>query len=197
MQNPILIHHHHSLIAHAKIGNLPNSKAMQRQYQRWAVRQLLHYALHQHPSDYAALSLKDNCHPYTLIDNTGTVHFFVSFSHSNDTVALIVSPTPCGIDIETSPISSFVAKRFFHCNEQAAINHLPSTAQAVARLRLWQIKESYAKAKASTLSQTLSYDFSNILPAILHHQPISPHNPHTIHQIYQGEHWLALTLQSN
>lgn len=195
MQNPAIIYHAHQVLI--ATANLPTHKAtthkQQRQQQRDTVRQLLAYCLSYYP-DY--LEFQGNTHPYYLFDPSQNKKFFVSFSHSHHQVALIITPSPCGIDIEHSPISPQIAHRFFHPNELNLLNSLSADTQAFARLKLWQLKESFAKASVSTLSSTLSQDFSDILQNILYHQPINPNNIYSIHQIYQDKQWLALTLSS-
>lgn len=214
MHRPTIICHQQTLIAYAKpscLHNYPhntphenlygNKKALHRQAQRQAVRQLLSDCL----SNDACLALypqklqlKDDCYPYQLIDSHGKPILFVSFSHSQDEVALMVASSFCGIDIEQSAISPQIAQRFFHPSELGFLHSLPSSWQAYARLRLWQIKECYAKASLSTLSCTLSQDFSVILQAILSNQPTIclADNPYAICWLYQKDNWLALRLLS-
>ncbi len=213
MQHPIITHHAHQvLIASADISSPSTNKAtthkQQRQQQRHTVRQLLSYCLSYYP-DY--LEFQSDTHPYYLFNHTHNKKFFVSFSHSRHQVALIIAPTPCGIDIEHSPISQEIVHRFFHSNEIALLDSLPTNTQAFARLKLWQLKESFTKASVTTLSQTLSQDFSQIVATLFtttllnhhylchsHDNPShvikAPNNPYAITYLYDTNYHLALTL---
>lgn len=147
---------------HAKKSALNKStlsKSVLRHAQRTAVRQLLYYCQTQFYSDYAFF---DSTYPYCL-DN-GNNRYWVSFSHSQHMVALIISANACGIDIEYSTISSSVAKRFFHSNELAILSNHPNPAHA--RQLFWQIKECFAKLYNTTLSHTISQDYGLFLSTL-------------------------------
>lgn len=158
-------HSHRALIAKATITAPPKSKKNLHHAQKLAVRQLLHYCQTQFYSDYTFF---EQIYPYHLSKNingdNGINRYFVSFSHSQDTVALIISPNVCGIDVEHAFISNQIAKRFFHPNElQALIQHKTPNQ---ARKKLWQIKECFAKLNNTTLSCTITQDYHLFLSAI-------------------------------
>lgn len=145
-----------TLIAHAQMLSAEQS------LQSKAVRELLDIVL-KHSSKQAILD--ESNFPYRLIDDN-TPKQFVSFSHSNDYVALIISPYPCGIDVETRAISQVVAQRFFSHHENLCLQAYPADTQATYRQMLWQLKESWIKLNGGTLTQGLGVDFGQYLTDI-------------------------------
>ncbi|OOS26800.1 hypothetical protein B0681_00070 [Moraxella porci DSM 25326] len=119
-----------------------------------AVRALLDVVL-THFDQQAILD--ESSFPYRLMANG--YHSFVSFSHSQDCVALIISPYPCGIDVETRVISQAVAQRFFGQHENLILYSYPSDTQAIYRQILWQLKEAWIKLHGGTLTQGMGVDF--------------------------------------
>lgn len=131
------------------------TKAKLHTLQRQAVRKLL--------AKYQNDALFIERHPYQLL---GKKRRFVSFSHSGNKVALIISPAPCGIDIETRPIGCHVAERFFHPNELDYIASFANNEKSTVIKQLWQIKECMVKLQNTTLSQLISQDMTEYDKAI-------------------------------
>jgi 4'-phosphopantetheinyl transferase len=110
-------------------------------------------------------TLDDSNFPYRLmVDNEA--QDFVSFSHSADCVALIISPYPCGVDVEMRAISQAVAKRFFSHQENICLENYPADIQVIHRQILWQLKESWIKLNGGTLTQGMGVDFGQYLTDI-------------------------------
>lgn len=120
-----------AIIAHARMTSADPS------LQSKAVRTLLDVVLIH--LDQQAL-LDESSFPYRLMADSH--HSFVSFSHSKDCVALIISPYSCGIDVETRAISQAVAVRFFGQHENLTLQSYPSDTQAIYRQILLAIKRS-------------------------------------------------------
>ncbi|WP_078254940.1 4'-phosphopantetheinyl transferase family protein [Moraxella pluranimalium] len=135
-----------------------------------AVRELLYLVLSRLGKQSV---LSDDNFPYRLMADAQTQEF-VSFSHSRDCVALIISPYPCGVDVEIRPISQAVAKRFFSYHENLYLQNYPTDTQAIYRQILWQLKESWIKLNGGTLTQGMGVDFGQYL---VH---IHPQNDSTI-----------------
>lgn len=154
----LTLHYHHNnhLIATAHLTK--SSRPMQSQ----GVRKLLAWCLVQFFPTY---QLNDTTHPYRLVSPDKPA-LFVSFSHSKEKVALIIAPTPCGIDIELRPISQQIAERFFHANELSLLNSLSHDKQHTTRLTLWQLKECLVKAQNSTLAQVISQDMTPFIQSL-------------------------------
>lgn len=91
-----------------------------------------------------------------------------SLSHSPDAVACVVTQdAACGIDVEslTRKIDVFaLARRTTSVTERKALLALPISDRRALFLRLWTLKEAYAKAIGSGLSipfNSLSFDLAN------------------------------------
>lgn len=157
MHTPTLHYHHNNcLIATAHLTK--PSRPIQSQ----GVRELLAWCLAQFFPTY---QLNDTTHPYRLVSPDKPA-LFVSFSHSSTQVALIIAPTPCGIDIELRPISQQIAERFFHTNELSLLNSLSQDKQHATRLTLWQLKECLVKVHNSTLAQVISQDMTPLVQSL-------------------------------
>lgn len=154
--SPILYQDNQTLIALACLTHTKIDKSTQNQLQKKAVRHLLSLCMAEKFNGY---QLQETCYPYQLTQINNRP-FFICFSHSGNRLALIVSPTPCGIDIEIRSISHRIAKRFFHPNELDYIASTPTHQQSDVRCLLWQIKESMVKLTGSTLSQLISQDMT-------------------------------------
>lgn len=151
MHTPSLHYHqNHCLIATAHISNAT------RPTQSQGVRKLLAWCLAQFFPNY---QLNDTNYPYRLV-SPDKPPLFISFSHSQTQVALIIAPTPCGIDIELRPISQEIAERFFHANEFALLNRINQNKQHTIRQALWQPKECSVKTHNNTLAQVISQDIT-------------------------------------
>lgn len=152
-----------TLIALACFKQNQTDKSAQRQLQKKAIRQLLSLCM---TDKFGGYQLDEACHPYQIIQKNKP-SFFVSFSHSGNKVALIISPTPCGIDIETNSVGYHIAKRFFHQNELRYIAGLANSEKDKATTLLWQIKECMVKLQNTTLSQLISQDMSEYAKALM------------------------------
>ncbi len=160
------VHYYHkqgqaqTLVASASFA--PINKPL-REQQRQTVRQLLQLCQQHY---YPDTQFADTCYPYTLCNANNERHF-VSFSHSDNQVAVAIAPTACGVDIELGVISLKIAKRFFHCNELVLIELLNGEQQLFALKILWQLKECLAKVHNTGLYKTLSQDLSDWLSIII------------------------------
>ncbi|MET0382051.1 MAG: 4'-phosphopantetheinyl transferase superfamily protein, partial [Burkholderiaceae bacterium] len=70
-------------------------------------------------------------------------------SHTTGLLAIAVSRTTIGVDIETveRPVEVNLASRFFAPAESAALDALHPSSRPRRFLELWTLKESYAKAR--------------------------------------------------
>lgn len=166
--------------------------ASTRQRQRMFVRLLLQALIAQEPSlqDYR---LMDDKFPYQL-KKPNSPKFFVSFSHSNNKVALVVSKRTCAIDIELNPVSERVAERYFHSQEKNHLLTLDEDTAQLVRNRLWQLKECFVKLKNSQhLTLELKRNHARIAP-LLQTAPSTKltaiHPDH--HQIVAKDEWLIV-----
>lgn len=154
LHNPTftLLHDKAVIIAHAYIATPDTNKAQHKRQQSACVRALLSKTLYKFN---ITAKLQDTHLPYRLI---GGRHGFVSFSHSGNQVALIISPTPCAIDIEIHPVSPAIANRYYHPNELMLINQAIAKQSLIAAL--WRIKECWIKLYHGRLHAGLGVDFS-------------------------------------
>lgn len=163
-----------------------------RQQQRMFVRLLLRALITQEPTLHE-YRLMDDKFPYQL-KKPNSPRFFVSFSHSKNKVALVVSKRKCAIDIELNPVSERVAERYFHNQEKECLLALDTTTAQLVRNRLWQLKECFVKLKNSKhLTLELRRNHAHIAP-LLQTAPstkltaIHPDN----HQIVAQGDWLIV-----
>lgn len=107
-----------------------------------ACRQLLEYMTHQLG---LVGTLCEQQFPYVF--STANTCYYVSFSHSQNHVAVLLSRyRQLGIDIEAKPISTNLVARYFGKNEKHWLNSLSDERQAIARTLLWTLKESVIKS---------------------------------------------------
>lgn len=124
--------------------------------QSQAVRVLLKQLLtHYH----IEAQLDEVKHPYRLDDNK-----WVSFSHSKQCVAVVVSDKPVGIDIEKNAVSFKIAERFFCQNECYYLTTVPEKKRNEFCKLLWQIKECLIKIEQISLFKGMKV---NILDSLL------------------------------
>ncbi|MDO4427290.1 MAG: 4'-phosphopantetheinyl transferase superfamily protein [Moraxella sp.] len=154
-----------TLIVSAETGTLIEHKPTQKHTQKQEVRTLLAHCL----SDLPNYTFDDTALPYRLT-HPKNPPLCVSFSHSQNIVALIISPTACGIDVELGDINEKIAERFFHKNEQALLYTLPKEQQAFARNQLWRLKESLVKLECKSLATFIGRDMSELLSFALMHK---------------------------
>ncbi|AMN67290.1 4'-phosphopantetheinyl transferase superfamily protein [Psychrobacter sp. P11G5] len=137
-----------------------------RQQQRLGVRLLLQELLTKLEIEDA---LDETQYPYRLINSK----YYVCFSHSSDSyannkVAVIISrQRTVGIDIETNKVDWHVAQRFYHSNEIALLQTLPTTQRETTAKLLWQIKESFIKIHHYKLAQGLGMNYEHLIPNIV------------------------------
>ena len=178
----------------------------QRQQQRRGVRLLLESLLNK-----LAITdiLDESDFPYRLIESK----YYVCFSHTgashqndidkdathaknearNSQIAVAISRHHAvGIDIETNEVASHVAKRFYHHNETAALQALPtSECRAMTKL-LWQIKESFIKIHQYKLAQGLGMDYSYLIPNLI--DSMNEKSPLFVIDNNQSEYRIAILL---
>lgn len=99
--------------------------------------------------------LMDTNFPYHFI-TAGGYTWYVSFSHSRQHAAVLISPyTNIGINVEDSAISHHVAARFFSFHEYQWLNQKPAVNQAVLRNLLWRLKECAIKTHQNADKQLI------------------------------------------
>jgi len=80
--------------------------------------------------------------PY--LDSFDDIHF--NISHSDCLVAVAISNSPVGIDVEKiRKMDINQLKSAFSCNEQAVLHNLPPNKQRHELFKIWTMKESIAK----------------------------------------------------
>lgn len=90
--------------------------------------------------------------------------WYVSFSHSHQHVAVLISRYPhIGIDVEDSTISEKVAMRFFSVDECQWLHSQPLADQTVYRGLLWRLKECYIKTQQNNDKRLVKELKKNIL----------------------------------
>ena len=121
-------------------------------------------------------SLDDISFPYRLVDS----QYYVCFSHTgasskfatneniiehlDNKVAVVISHhCPAGIDIEVNNVKWQVVQRFYHTNEIAILQTLPTVQRDIIAKLLWQIKESFIKIYQYKLAQGLGMDYSYLI----------------------------------
>ncbi|MCC6621519.1 MAG: 4'-phosphopantetheinyl transferase superfamily protein [Deltaproteobacteria bacterium] len=84
---------------------------------------------------------------------------YVNLSHTDGLVALAVSATPVGVDVEDRQRPGRtveLADRFFAPSESRALRALPPERQRDRFFDLWTLKEAYIKARALGLAIPLA-----------------------------------------
>lgn len=112
--------------------------------QRFFVWKLLEYALKQ--SFNLAI---ENLHFSVQNGKWGCKECFFSLSHSENIVAVAVSTSPVGMDIETATriVSPNLSKKILTQNELEAFKSIDKKQQSEYLLKKWCAKESIFKAK--------------------------------------------------
>lgn len=104
------------------------------------------------PSDYCILR---GAHgkPYV----SAAIPVFFNLSHSGDYVVCAVGGEEVGIDIERrGRVRMEVARRYFHPDEVALLEHTPPEQRTALFFDHWSVKESYLKYTGEGLADTLS-----------------------------------------
>ena len=169
------------LLSNSPVPSARETAYHQRMQQRAGVRLLLQSLL-----DKLNIidSLDDKSFPYRLIDSqyyvcfshTGASSKFATDKHKNEKlfedldnkVAVVISPhCPAGIDIEVNNVKWQVVQRFYHDNEIAILQTLPTVQRDIIAKLLWQIKESFIKIHQYTLAQGLGMDYSHLITSLV------------------------------
>lgn len=111
--------------------------------------------------------LSDDSLPYRLVHTKQsdiTPDYFVSFSHSRKQIAVLIAPfAKLAVDIEDQPVSTAVARRFFHAAENSWLATLAKAQQAPARQLLWCLKECLLKQRQACDSRLFDAVGKNVL----------------------------------
>lgn len=181
----------------------------QRQQQRRGVRLLLEALLNK-----LAITdtLDESDFPYRLIES----QYYVCFSHTgashqndidkdctlvkkearNNQIAVAISRRHAvGIDIEANKVAWHVAKRFYHRNETAALQALPTPERSALTKLLWQIKESFIKIYQYKLAQGLGKDYSYLMPNLI--DSMNEKSPLIVMDDNQSDYRIAVLLLQN
>ena len=165
------------LLSNSLIPSARETAYHQRLQQRAGVRLLLQSLL-----DKLNIidSLDDISFPYRLVDS----QYYVCFSHTgasskfatneniiehlDNKVAVVISHhCPAGIDIEVNNVKWQVVQRFYHTNEIAILQTLPTVQRDIIAKLLWQIKESFIKIYHYKLAQGLGMDYSYLIADLI------------------------------
>lgn len=149
------------IIAFAKMVQTSRHRLQQKKAQSARVRSLLQITMHRF--DIVG-EFHDHAHPYYIDSNK--IRYFVSFSHSDNQVALIISLTPCAIDIEVNDIKYSVVERYFHPNEIYLLTQFSSTDRQQLINILWRLKECRIKLIQDQLYTGMGADMSCYLTGI-------------------------------
>lgn len=149
------------IIAFAKMVQTSRHRLQQKKAQSACVRSLLQVTMHRF--DIVG-EFHDHAHPYYIDSNK--IRYFVSFSHSDNQVALIISLTPCAIDIEVNDIKYSVVERYFHPNEIYLLTQFSSTDRQQLINILWRLKECRIKLIQDQLYTGMGADMSCYLTDI-------------------------------
>ena len=165
------------LLSNSPVPSARETAYHQRLQQRAGVRLLLQSLL-----DKLNIidSLDDISFPYRLVDS----QYYVCFSHTgasskfatneniiehlDNKVAVVISHhCPAGIDIEVNNVKWQVVQRFYHTNEIAILQTLPTVQRDIIAKLLWQIKESFIKIYQYKLAQGLGMDYSYLIADLI------------------------------
>ena len=117
----------------------------------------------QHNAAYALLAAALGCEApppcrtlpggKPVLEGREDLHF--SLAHCAGMAACLVSPTPCGVDVEAiRPLRARVIRRAFTPDEARQIAGSPCPDETF--FRLWTLKESFVKATGAGISYGLS-----------------------------------------
>lgn len=91
--------------------------------------------------------------PYFL--HNKNIHF--SISHTKDYIAIVISPSRVGIDIESlREVKMDLVQRFFHPNEMSYLINQNADCVDKAFTQLWTIKEAYVKMTGTGIANNFS-----------------------------------------
>ncbi len=98
-----------------------------------------------------------------------------SLSHSGGFTVCVMSPLPCGVDIQEHRLNGKtasherllkIARRFFHPAEAAHLADIPASVLTAAFFDLWAAKESYAKLTGQGVASFPSFSALAPPPAV-------------------------------
>lgn len=150
-------------------------------------------------------SLDDISLPYRLVDS----QYYVCFSHTgasskfatneniiehlDNKVAVVISHhCPAGIDIEVNNVKWQVVQRFYHTNEIAILQTLPTVQRDIIAKLLWQIKESFIKIYQYKLAQGLGMDYSYLIADLI--SGATSNSPLLVFSDNKSDYYIALSL---
>ena len=150
-------------------------------------------------------SLDDISLPYRLVDS----QYYVCFSHTgasskfatneniiehlDNKVAVVISHhCPAGIDIEVNNVKWQVVQRFYHTNEIAILQTLPTVQRDIIAKLLWQIKESFIKIYQYKLAQGLGMDYSYLIADLI--RGATSNSPLLVFSDKKSNYYTALSL---
>ena len=150
-------------------------------------------------------SLDDISFPYRLVDS----QYYVCFSHTgasskfatneniiehlDNKVAVVISHhCPAGIDIEVNNVKWQVVQRFYHTNEIAILQTLPTVQRDIIAKLLWQIKESFIKIYQYKLAQGLGMDYSYLIADLI--SGVTSNSPLLVFSDNKSNYYITLSL---
>ena len=150
-------------------------------------------------------SLDDISFPYRLVDS----QYYVCFSHTgasskfatneniiehlDNKVAVVISHhCPAGIDIDVNNVKWQVVQRFYHTNEIAILQTLPTVQRDIIAKLLWQIKESFIKIYQYKLAQGLGMDYSYLIADLI--RGATSNSPLLVFSDNKSNYYIALSL---
>ena len=190
------------LLSNSPVPSARETAYHQRMQQRAGVRLLLQSLL-----DKLNIidSLDDISFPYRLVDS----QYYVCFSHTgasskfatneniiehlDNKVAVVISHhCPAGIDIEVNNVKWQVVQRFYHANEIAILQTLPTVQRDIIAKLLWQIKESFIKIYQYKLAQGLGMDYSYLIADLI--SGATSNSPLLVFSDNKSNYYIALSL---
>ncbi|OAU95214.1 4'-phosphopantetheinyl transferase family protein [Moraxella catarrhalis] len=149
------------IIASAQMAQKSSNRAQQKSAQSACVRLLLQIAMQRFG---IVGEFYDHAYPYHI--QSSDRRYFVSFSHSKNRVGLIISLSPCAIDIETKDIKHNIAERYFHPNEIEMLSNLSCTGKQKLMNFFWRVKECRIKLFQDQLYTGMGADMTPYLIGI-------------------------------
>ena len=190
------------LLSNSPVPSARETAYHQRMQQRAGVRLLLQSLL-----DKLNIidSLDDISLPYRLVDS----QYYVCFSHTgasskfatneniiehlDNKVAVVISHhCPAGIDIEVNNVKWQVVQRFYHTNEIAILQTLPTVQRDIIAKLLWQIKESFIKIYQYKLAQGLGIDYSYLIADLI--RGVTSNSPLLVFSDNKSNYYITLSL---
>ena len=123
------------------VKDIKNDKVKKEKYFAW---RLLEYGL----SDSFGLTVAEAALTVGEFGRWSSPYVFFSISHSSGALAVAISDSPCGIDIEPEcgRWSEELAKRYLNDEEYARYSANPEASRREEFLKIWTTKEAIFKA---------------------------------------------------